>query len=179
VYSKGSKFKERSRRGEQQESPYIERVVKIRRVSKVVKGGRHLTFNALVVVGDGAGRVGSSLGRATAVPDAVRKGSENARKSMETVVLNDTTIPHEVTAKFGASKVFLKPAAAGTGVIAGGGVRAVVEAVGIKDVLSKTFGSSNTINIVAATLEALRSLRDPTVSIARRLNPDSASSEKA
>lgn len=179
MYSRGSKSKERSGRGEQQESPYVERVVKIRRVSKVVKGGRHLTFNALVVVGDGAGRVGSSLGRATAVPDAVRKGSDNARKKMENVVLSDTTIPHEVTATFGSSKVFLKPAAAGTGVIAGGGVRAVVEAVGIKDVLSKTFGSNNTINTVRATLKALRTLRDPTVSIARRLNPDSALSEKA
>jgi len=177
MYSRGGRQGDRPRRGEHEESSYIERVVKIRRVSKVVKGGRHLSFNAMVVIGDGAGRVGFSLGRAKAVPDAVRKGTTNARKQMETVVMNGTTIPHEVTATFGASKVFLRPASAGTGVIAGGGVRAVVEAAGIKDVLSKTFGSSNTINIIGATMKALRSLRDPGLALARRRGepaPDSA-----
>jgi small subunit ribosomal protein S5 len=131
----------------------------------------------MVVNGDGARRLGFSRGRAKAVPDAVRKGTTNARKQMETVVMNGTTIPHEVTATFGASKVFLRPASAGTGVIAGGGVRAVVEAAGIKDVLSKTFGSSNTINIIGATMKALRSLRDPGLALARRRGepaPDSA-----
>ena len=157
-----------------EESPYIERVVKIRRVSKVVKGGRHLSFNAMVVVGDGAGNVGASLGKATAVPDAVRKGTTNARKNMRPVSLNGTTIPHEITAEYGAAKVLLKPAAPGTGVVAGGGVRAVVEAAGIKDVLSKTFGSSNTINIVRATLTALDGLRDPRTETARRLATEPA-----
>jgi len=137
-------------------------------VSKVVKGGRNLSFNAMVVVGDGAGSVGASLGKAKAVPDAVRKGTANARKNMQSVALNGTTIPHEVTAEFGAAKVFLKPAAPGTGIVAGGGVRAVVEAVGVKDVLSKTFGSANTINIVRATMRALESLRDPRAETARR-----------
>ena len=168
---------ERGRRGEMEESPYIERVVKIRRVSKVTKGGRHLSFNALVVVGDGAGNVGSSLGKATAVPDAVRKGTTDARKNMRSVTLSGTTIPHEITAEYGAARVFLRPAAPGTGVVAGGGVRAVVEAAGIKDVLSKTFGSSNTINIVRATLKALDRLRDPKVETARRLATGPAVSE--
>ena len=160
-----------------EESPYVERVVKIRRVSKVVKGGRHLSFNAMVVVGDGAGNVGASLGKAKAVPDAVRKGTTNARKNMRPVTLMGTTIPHEVTAEFGAAKILLKPAAPGTGVVAGGGVRAVVEAAGVKDILSKTFGSSNTINIVQATLLALGRLRDPRVETARRLGAGVAGSE--
>jgi small subunit ribosomal protein S5 len=142
--------------------------VKIRRVSKVVKGGRNLTFNAMVVVGDGAGNVGIALGKAGAVPDAVRKGTANARKSMIPVILRDTTIPHEVTYRFSGSSVLLKPAAPGTGVIAGGGVRAVLEAAGVKDVLTKTFGSTNSINVVKATLEALKQLRDPQTEIARR-----------
>ena len=145
-----------------------EKVVAIKRVAKVVKGGRHLTFNAMVVVGDGAGKVGASLGKAGAVPDAVRKGTTNARKVMEPVTLNGTTIPHEITAKFSGAKVLLKPASPGTGIIAGGGVRAVMEAAGVKDVLSKTFGSSNTINIVKATLKALSLLRDPKTEFARR-----------
>ncbi|MEE8363789.1 MAG: 30S ribosomal protein S5 [Dehalococcoidia bacterium] len=145
-----------------------ERVIKIRRVSKVVKGGRHLSFNALVVVGDGSGKVGMSLGKAKAVPDAVRKGTTNARRDMHEVVLNGTTIPHEIVAKFGSAKVFLKPAATGTGVIAGGGVRAVMEVVGVKDVLSKTFGSSNTLNVVRATMRALSELRDPKRELNRR-----------
>ena len=172
VYSRrpgGGGRGERGRRGDVEESPYIERVVKIRRVSKVVKGGRHLSFNAMVVVGDGAGNVGASLGKAKAVPDAVRKGTTNARKNMRPVTLNGATIPHEITAEFGAAKVLLRPAAPGTGVVAGGGVRAVVEAAGVKDILSKTFGSSNTINIVHATLLALGKLRDPRFETARRL----------
>jgi small subunit ribosomal protein S5 len=143
-------------------------VVKIRRVSKVVKGGRHLTFNAMVVVGDGAGNVGAALGKAGAVPDAVRKGTTNARKDMKPVVLKNTTIPHEIIWRYGGSTVLLKPAAPGTGVIAGGGVRAVLEAAGVKDVLTKTFGSTNSINVVKATLEALKQLRDPEKEIARR-----------
>lgn len=167
---------ERGRRGEAEESPYVERVVKIRRVSKVVKGGRHLSFDAMVVVGDGAGNVGASLGKAKAVPDAVRKGSVGARKNMTSVALNGTTIPHEVTAEFGASTVFLRPAAPGTGIVAGGGVRAVLEAAGVKDILSKTFGSSNTINVVRATLLACSKLRSPREETARRLGGETATS---
>ena len=143
-------------------------MVKIRRVSKVVKGGRNLTFNAMVVVGDGNGNVGAALGKAGAVPDAVRKGTTYAKRAMKHVTLNGPTIPHEVTTKFSGAKVLLKPAAPGTGVIAGGGVRAVMEAVGVKDVLSKTFGSPNIINIVKATLEALDQLRDPVAAVERR-----------
>jgi small subunit ribosomal protein S5 len=156
------------RRDEQEESAYIEQVVKIRRVSKVVKGGRNLTFNAMVVVGDGAGNVGIALGKSGVVPDAVRKGTANARKAMVPVMLNNTTIPHEVTYRYSGSSVLLKPAAPGTGVIAGGGVRAVLEAAGVKDVLTKTFGSTNAINVVKATLEALKQLRDPEAETTRR-----------
>lgn len=134
----------------------------------MVKGGRNLTFNAMVVVGDGNGNVGAALGKAGAVPDAVRKGTTYAKKAMNKVELNGPTIPHEITSKFSGAKVLLKPAAPGTGVIAGGGVRAVMEAVGVKDVLSKTFGSANTINIVKATLAALEQLRDPVVAVERR-----------
>ncbi len=158
----------RGRRDDQEDSAYVEQVVKIRRVSKVVKGGRNLTFNAMVVVGDGAGNVGIALGKSGAVPDAVRKGTANARKAMVPVVLKDTTIPHEVTYRYSGSSVLLKPAAPGTGVIAGGGVRAVLEAAGVKDVLTKSFGSTNAINVVKATLEALKSLRNPETEIARR-----------
>ncbi|MDA0231957.1 MAG: 30S ribosomal protein S5 [Chloroflexi bacterium] len=156
------------RRDDSEDSAFIEQVVKIRRVSKTVKGGRNLTFNAMVVVGDGAGSVGIALGKAGAVPDAVRQGTANARKSMVSVTLRDTTIPHAVTYRFSGSSVLLKPAAPGTGVIAGGGVRAVLEAAGVKDVLTKTFGSTNSINVVKATLEALKQLRDPQTVIARR-----------
>ena len=156
------------RRDDQEDSSFVEQVVKIRRVSKVVKGGRNLTFNAMVVVGDGAGNVGIALGKSGAVPDAVRKGTANARKSMIPVTLKNTTIPHEVTYRYSGSSVLLKPAAPGTGVIAGGDVRAVLEAAGVKDVLTKTFGSTNAINVVKATLEALKQLRDPETEIARR-----------
>ena len=157
----GGERRARRPRREEEDSGLVERVVKIRRVSKVVKGGRNLTFNAMVVVGDGNGNVGAALGKAGAVPDAVRKGTTYAKKAMAHVELNGPTIPHEITSKFSGAKVLLKPAAPGTGVIAGGGVRAVMEAVGVKDVLSKTFGSANTINIVRATLDALHQLRDP------------------
>ncbi len=180
VYSRGRSGPgrgDRGRRGEIEESPYVERVVKIRRVSKVVKGGRHLSFNAMVVVGDGEGNVGASLGKAKAVPDAVRKGTANARKNMKLVALAGPTIPHETTAEFGAARVLLKPASPGTGIVAGGGVRAVVEAVGVKDILSKTYGSSNTINIVQATLAALAALRDPVAERARRLGTVPAASD--
>ena len=164
----GGERRSRRPRREEEDSGLVERVVKIRRVSKVVKGGRNLTFNAMVVVGDGNGNVGAALGAAGAVPDAVRKGTTFAKKAMSHVELNGPTIPHEITSKFSGAKVLLKPAAPGTGVIAGGGVRAVMEAVGVKDVLSKTFGSANTINIVRATLDALHQLRDPIVAIERR-----------
>ncbi len=146
--------------------------MKIRRVSKVVKGGRNLSFSAMMVVGDYNGRVGAALGKAASVPDAVRKGRQNAERAMQPIVTKDGTIPHDVFAKFGSAKVLLLPAAPGTGVIAGGGVRAVIEAAGIQDVLSKTFGGNNPVNTVRATIKALSMLRDPAADRARRLGLD-------
>jgi small subunit ribosomal protein S5 len=145
-----------------------ERVVQINRVAKVVKGGRRFSFSAVVVVGDGAGHVGAGLGKAGEVPEAIRKGVEDAKKNIVRVPMVGTTIPHEIHTQYAAARVMLKPASQGTGVIAGGSVRAVVEAAGIRDILSKVHGSTNPVNVVRATLEAFRSLRSAEETSARR-----------
>ncbi len=141
-----------------EENQLIDRVVKINRVAKVVKGGRNFSFSALVVVGDGEGSVGYGLGKAKEVPEAIRKGMDTAKKAMKKVSILDGTIPYKVIGKAGAGSVLLKPASPGTGVIAGGGIRAVLEAVGITDILTKCLGTHNTQNIVRATIQGLQSL---------------------
>ncbi|MDO8636793.1 MAG: 30S ribosomal protein S5 [Dehalococcoidia bacterium] len=167
-----------AQRVEQDGQPaFVEKLVYLNRVAKVVKGGKRMRFSSLVVVGDGMGRVGMGIGKSTEVPEAIRKGGIQAKKNLILVPLTTTSIPHEITVQFGASRVMLKPAAPGTGIIAGGGVRAVLELVGIKDILTKSLGSSNPINVVKTTLLALSQLRNPAEVVARR-KPSSDKVEK-
>lgn len=148
-----------------------ERVVHLARTAKVVKGGRRFSFRAVVVVGDNNGRVGVGVGKAREVPEAIRKGSDRARRNMRAIPMVGTTIPHQVTSTHSAARVLLKPASPGTGVIAGGGVRAVIEAAGIKDILTKSMGSPNILNVVQATYSGLCQLKDPEEEAMRRGKP--------
>ena len=151
--------RERRPRSDQSESQFVEAVVKINRVSKVVKGGRNFRFSAIVVVGDGKGRVGAAMGKAREVPDAIRKAIERAKRNMIAIPIVSTTVPHEVIGRSGSARVLLKPASLGTGVVAGGSVRAVLESVGIQNVLTKCLGSHNATNVVWATMDGLKQLK--------------------
>lgn len=153
------------------ESPFDERVIEIARVAKVVKGGRRFQFRVTVVAGDNKGKVGLGIGKANAVPEAMRKATERAHKTMQTVSVTGTTVPHEVVGKVGGAVVLLKPASPGTGVIAAGGVRAVLEAAGVRDILTKSLGSANVLNVVKATFQALEQLKSPEEESARRGKP--------
>ena len=155
------------------ETAYDERVIEIARVAKVVKGGRRFQFRVTIVTGDNNGKIGIGIGKANAVPDAMRKATERAHKNMHGVYLSGTTIPHEVVGKVAGSRVLLRPASAGTGVIAGGGVRAVLEVAGVHDILTKSLGSSNVLNVVKATIEALESLKSPKAEALKRGKPES------
>ena len=167
----GGRGKDRRRQREEERDQLDERVVHIARTAKVLKGGRRFAFRAVVVVGDNHGKVGFGVGKAREVPEAVRKASEQARKVMRPFPMVGTTIPHAVVGDFSAARVLLRPASPGTGVIAGGGVRAVLEAAGIRDILTKSQGSANILNVVAATFKGLESLKDPEVEAKRRGRP--------
>ena len=166
-------------RVDKNETNLTDRVIHINRTSKVVKGGRRFSFSALVVVGDGSGNVGYGLGKAKEVPEAIRKGVENAKKNIISVPIQGTTIPYDVIGKFGAGKVMLRPASEGTGVIAGGAARAILEVAGISDILSKCLGSNNPHNVVKATFKALQLLRSPEDIRARRGLGQNSSEVKA
>jgi small subunit ribosomal protein S5 len=156
------------RSGSDFEQEFVERTVEINRVAKVVKGGRTFSFRATVVVGDGGGRVGVGIGKARSVPDAIRKASDRAKKMMHRVNLFESTIPHAVIGRSGGARVLLKPASPGTGLIAGGGVRAVLQAVGVQDILTKSLGSANILNVVKATMDALDQLKSVQTTAAMR-----------
>jgi small subunit ribosomal protein S5 len=155
----------------EEQDAFEERVIEIARVAKVVKGGRRFQFRVTVVVGDKKGTIGMGVGKANAVPDAMRKASERARKDLRRVNLSGTTVPHEIIGKVAGARVFLKPASPGTGVIAAGGVRAVLEVAGVRDILTKSMGSANVLNVVMATFVALDLMRSPQVEAARRGKP--------
>jgi small subunit ribosomal protein S5 len=155
----------------EQQEQLDERVIEIARVAKVVKGGRRFQFRVTVVIGDGHGKVGMGVGKANAVPDAMRKATDRAHKDLRKVFLMGTTIPHEVIGKVAGARILLKPASPGTGVIAAGGVRAVLEAAGVRDILTKSLGSANVLNVVMATFGALDALKSPAVEAARRGKP--------